>query len=668
MRRMAILVRGILGLFLISTLAGSAFSVFTATARAEGASVTTLGPHTVPKILNGTAHVSALAHQMTGLTALSQAQPHSHPLERVGGLQPHDMTAGPLNLSDNWSGAVETGSPATFTGIEGDWVVPAVPDSASDEASATWIGIDGLEASSLIQTGTDQNSGPDFGGTQYLAWVELLPGAEEVIGNSSGPAPVQPGDEMTASILENSPGLWTIDLNDTTQNWSFSQQFSYSTPGTTAEWIEEALTVNGSVATLPDYGATTFTNLGVTGTDLSSALLYPFYMASQSGAIISYPADFNTDSFSVFYGSPSPQVTSISPDQGSTSGGTSVTIGGNFVSGVTSVSFGGVSAPFTADVPDGTVSASAPPHSAGTVGITVTTPGGTSQLSSADQFTYVAPAPPPTPTPPAPSVPTSTHGYWLVGSDGGIFTFGSAQFYGSTGSLALQRPVVGIVPTKDDGGYWLDASDGGVFSFGDTQFYGSIPGLGLRPAGSGLPNSLNAPIVGMVPSNDDGGYFMVASDGGVFAFGDAHFAGSCPGIGGCSGAAVAVLPDASGNGYWLVTQTGNVYTFGDAPYDGAPGNTGSSVTSAVRTPNGGGYWILTANGTVYNYGDAGSYGDAVGAVGGLNPATAIFTTSDGGGYWIADADGAVGQYGDAPNDGNIYGTHLNGPIIAATGF
>ena len=202
-------------------------------------------------------------------------------------------------------------------------------------------------------------------------------------------------------------------------------------------------------------------------------------------------------------------------------------------------------------------------------------------------------APPPPPPPPV-TTPSSTsgHGYWLVGSDGGIFSFGSAQFYGSTGSLKLQRPVVGIVPTADKGGYWLDASDGGVFAYGDTQYYGSIPGLGLHPAGSGLPNSLNAPIVGMVPSNDDGGYFMVASDGGVFAFGDAHFAGSCPGIGGCSGAAVAVMPDASGNGYWLVTKTGTVYTFGDASYYGAPGNTGSPVTSAVRTPDGGGYWVL----------------------------------------------------------------------------
>ena len=87
-----------------------------------------------------------------------------------------------------------------------------------------------------------------------------------------------------------------------------------------------------------------------------------------------------------------------------------------------------------------------------------------------------------------------------MGSDGGIFTFGSAQFHGSTGSLHLQRPVVGITPTANRGGYWLVASDGGIFAFGNAGYYGSIPGSGLNPAGSGLPHSLNAPIVGMVPS------------------------------------------------------------------------------------------------------------------------------------------------------------------------
>ena len=266
------------------------------------------------------------------------------------------------------------------------------------------------------------------------------------------------------------------------------------------------------------------------------------------------------------------------------------------------------------------------------------------------------------------ATPPPTYGYWLVGSDGGIFTFGSAQFYGSTGSIRLQRPVVGISPTANKGGYWLVASDGGIFAFGDAGYFGSIPGDGLSPAGSGLPHSLNAPIVAMVPSSDGGGYFMVASDGGVFAFGDARFAGSCPGIGGCSGAAVAVVPDASGNGYWLVTQTGNVYAFGDAPFYGAPGNQGSPVTSAVRTADGGGYWVLLADGAVYAYGDAVPRGGPVGSVGGLDPASTIFSDADGGGYWVASADGAVFPYGDAPNDGSMAGSHLNGSIIAATGF
>ena len=260
------------------------------------------------------------------------------------------------------------------------------------------------------------------------------------------------------------------------------------------------------------------------------------------------------------------------------------------------------------------------------------------------------------------------HGYWLVGSDGGIFTFGSAQFYGSTGALTLQRPVVGITPTSDLGGYWLVASDGGVFTFGDAGFFGSIPGLGFAPAGTGAAKELNAPIVGMVPSSDGGGYFMVGSDGGVFAFGDAKFEGSCPGIGGCSGAAVTVMPDASGNGYWLVTATGHIYTFGDAAYYGAPGPQSVPVTSAVRTADGKGYWILFSNGVIAGYGDAGNFGSPGGAFGGQNPATAIFSTADGQGYWVASANGSVYSYGDAQFEGSMAGTKLNGAIIAATGF
>ena len=100
---------------------------------------------------------------------------------------------------------------------------------------------------------------------------------------------------------------------------------------------------------------------------------------------------------------------------------------------------------------------------AGTGTVTVSATGITGDASRTALFTYGSPPPPPVEPPPVIQPSSASHGYWLVGSDGGIFTFGSAQFYGSTGSLRLQRPVVGIVPTSDRNGYWLDASDGGVF-------------------------------------------------------------------------------------------------------------------------------------------------------------------------------------------------------------
>jgi hypothetical protein len=77
-------------------------------------------------------------------------------------------------------------------------------------------------------------------------------------------------------------------------------------------------------------------------------------------------------------------------------------------------------------------------------------------------------------------------GYWLVASDGGIFSFGNAVFYGSTGAMTLNKPIAGMEPTGDGQGYWLVASDGGIFAFGDATFLGSEGG-----------QPLNQPVVGM---------------------------------------------------------------------------------------------------------------------------------------------------------------------------
>ena len=137
-------------------------------------------------------------------------------------------------------------------------------------------------------------------------------------------------------------------------------------------------------------------------------------------------------------------------------------------------------------------------------------------------------------------------GYWLVASDGGIFTYGDAAFYGSTGALVLNRPVVGMAATPDGKGYWLVASDGGIFSYGDAAFYGSTGAL-----------VLNRPIVGMAATPDGKGYWLVASDGGIFTYGDAAYYGSAGGLGlNQNVVGMAATPD--GRGYWLVASEGGL--------------------------------------------------------------------------------------------------------------
>ncbi len=70
----------------------------------------------------------------------------------------------------------------------------------------------------------------------------------------------------------------------------------------------------------------------------------------------------------------------------------------------------------------------------------------------------------------------SGKGYWVVGSDGGVFAYGDAGFFGSMGGKKLNAPMVGITATASGAGYWLIAQDGGIFAFGDAEFFGAPTG------------------------------------------------------------------------------------------------------------------------------------------------------------------------------------------------
>jgi hypothetical protein len=164
---------------------------------------------------------------------------------------------------------------------------------------------------------------------------------------------------------------------------------------------------------------------------------------------------------------------------------------------------------------------------------------------------------------------TNGLGYWLVGQDGGVFPFGDASFFGSTGGLKLNAPIVGIAPTADGLGYWLVASDGGVFSFGDAAFYGSMGGV-----------KLNAPIVGIERAGSGEGYYLVASDGGVFTFGNAAFVGSAGNIA-LAAPIVGMAASPLRPGYWLVASDGGVFTFGAVPFFGSA--VGVATPGTVRS-------------------------------------------------------------------------------------
>jgi hypothetical protein len=213
-------------------------------------------------------------------------------------------------------------------------------------------------------------------------------------------------------------------------------------------------------------------------------------------------------------------------------------------------------------------------------------------------------------------------GYWLVGADGGVFTFGDAGFYGSLGATPLNAPIVGIAATPDGKGYWLVAADGGVFTFGDASFYGS---MGVTP--------LNGPVVGMAATADGRGYWLVADDGGVFTFGDAAFLGAALDKSESTIVGIAAIPN--GTGYWLVNSQGDVFDFGTAGSDGSLGNTrlNAAIVGIAATTDGNGYWLVGADGGVFAFGDAqylGSDGDQQL----FSPVVSITPTSDGDGYWL----------------------------------
>jgi hypothetical protein len=228
----------------------------------------------------------------------------------------------------------------------------------------------------------------------------------------------------------------------------------------------------------------------------------------------------------------------------------------------------------------------------------------------------------------------------------GTFTF-TVKVTDSVAGTATQTFTITIAGGTQ--GYWLGATDGGVFAFGVAGFLGSTGGL-----------KLNAPVVG-IANTAKGGYWLVASDGGVFSFG-APFFGS---MGGQSLSApivgVAATPD--GGGYYLVGGDGSVFPFGDAVFHGSMEGTklNKPVVGIGVTPDNGGYYLVAADGGVFTFGDAVFDGSMGGKP--LNkPIVGLAVDDTTLGYWLDAGDGGVFSF-DAPFLGSTGSLHLNSPVV-----
>jgi hypothetical protein len=334
-----------------------------------------------------------------------------------------------------------------------------------------------------------------------------------------------------------------------------------------------------------------------------------------------------------------PTVAHISPDRGTTAGGSSITVDGTNFSPDASVHFGTVASTSVSVSSSTALTATVPEAAAGTVDVTVTTAAGTSATSAADTYDFTGPPVPPSGT---------ARGYWMVGASGRVYPFGSVHNYGNASTLGVTH----LEPTPDRRGYWIVDAAGDVFAFGDAGWHGNA---GALFAGETV-SSLSA-----TPTGD--GYWLFTTRGRVLPFGDAHFYGDMSRVQ-LNGPVIDSIATPTGHGYYLIASDGGIFTFGDAHFYGSMGghHLNEPVLGLVPTADNRGYWLVASDGGVFSFGDAHFHGSVAGHP--LNRPV-IGIVRYGNGYLMAASDGGIFDFSNRPFVGSL---GSDPPAIAIVGF
>ena len=296
-------------------------------------------------------------------------------------MTPLAFAVGPVVTTDAATGI--TSSNATLNGTNGD--TDATGHSFWVSTSTFTPTVDPVSLPSGVYSTADL--GPVTASTTFSANLSDAVGLTVTASTtyyftaySNGGGSWTPGSVLNFTTLPNAPAV--TGVNPTT--------------GTTTGGTSVTITgSNFTGATGVAFGTTSATGV-VVNSDTSITAVSPSgtgvvdVTVTTSGGT---SATSSADQFTYVAPTPAPTVTAISPTSGPTTGGTTVTITGTDLTGATAVTFGSTPATGVVVASSTSLTAISPAGSAGTVDVTVTTPGGTSATSSADQFTYTAVAP-----------------------------------------------------------------------------------------------------------------------------------------------------------------------------------------------------------------------------------------------------------------------------------
>ncbi len=302
----------------------------------------------------------------------------------------------------NTSGGYQTGLTVTWNATNVPVLLGGGNTLSDDNNGAQSILVD---PPSLVRTSAGNTCGPA--------------GADEdLLTCAAGPAPLVSGVSPASGPI---PGPTPITI--TGSGFTGATAVSWGNDLTGWGSVDNCAALNAYPNCFTVVSDSTITLPGITAPG-TSAITGDFVVTGPGGSSPLVPADQFT-----FEGAPT--VTSVGPVSGG--GGTRVEIAGTNLAGAKSVTFGGVAASIVSDS-QGTLTATAPPGTVGTVNVVVTTGVGTSPTSSADQFTYTSP-----PLPAVTSLsPTTGPAETLVIIHGQGFTGIRKVYFGSTPATVIE--------------------------------------------------------------------------------------------------------------------------------------------------------------------------------------------------------------------------------------